>query len=115
MKCPKVAFRRVLNAPNRETYTYCHEANSATGACASGIVGDRTAGGGLGCSRRFGVRVRVHRRRGVVLGGTALALTLVALILAAEFTHGLTIRGIASWAATTIVVWLVTTVGAISL
>jgi hypothetical protein len=42
-------------------------------------------------------------------------LTLVALILAAELTQGLTIRGIASWAATTVVVWLVTTVGAISL
>ncbi len=30
-------------------------------------------------------------------------------------THGLTIRGIASWVAATVVVWLVTTVGAISL
>ena len=51
----------------------------------------------------------------LLLGGTGLALTLVALGLASEFTHGLTIRGVASWIAATIVVWLVTTVGAISL
>jgi len=51
----------------------------------------------------------------LLLGGTGLALTLVALILASQFTHGLTIRGIASWSAATIVVWLVTTIGAISL
>jgi len=37
------------------------------------------------------------------------------LSLASVATHGLTIHGIASWVATTIVVWLVTTVGAISL
>ncbi len=48
-------------------------------------------------------------------GGTALVLTLVALSLASAVTRGLTIRGIASWFAATIVVWLVTTVGAISL
>ena len=40
---------------------------------------------------------------------------LVALILASASTHGLTIQGVASWVAVTIVVWLVTTVGAISL
>jgi hypothetical protein len=51
----------------------------------------------------------------LLLGGTGLALTLVALALASEFTHGLTIRGTASWIAATIVVWLVTTVGAICL
>jgi hypothetical protein len=51
----------------------------------------------------------------LLLGGTGLALTLVALSLASVLTHGLTIRGIASWIAATIVVWLVTTVGAISL
>ncbi|HSS26151.1 MAG TPA: hypothetical protein VLL82_17570 [Mycobacterium sp.] len=51
----------------------------------------------------------------LLLGGTGLALTLVALILASVLTHGLTIRGVASWFAATIVVWLVTTVGAISL
>jgi hypothetical protein len=51
----------------------------------------------------------------LLLGGTGLALTLVSLILASAVTHGLTIQGFASWVATTIVVWLVTTVGAISL
>ena len=56
-----------------------------------------------------------HGYASLLLGGTGLALTLVALSLAAELTHGLTIRGIASWVATTVVVWLVTTVGAISL
>jgi Mycobacterial 4 TMS phage holin, superfamily IV len=51
----------------------------------------------------------------LLLGGTGLALTLIALSLASVLTHGLTIRGVASWLAATIVVWLVTTVGAISL
>ncbi|HET9891175.1 MAG TPA: hypothetical protein VFQ42_11805 [Mycobacterium sp.] len=51
----------------------------------------------------------------LLLGGSGLVLTLVALGLAAALTHGLTIRGAASWLATTIVVWLVTTIGAISL
>ena len=54
-------------------------------------------------------------RGGLLLGGTGLALTIVALSLASVLTHGLTIRGIASWVAATVVVWLVTTVGAISL
>ncbi len=51
----------------------------------------------------------------LLLGGTGLVLTLVALALASALTHGLTIRGVASWAATTVVVWLITTIGAISL
>jgi uncharacterized membrane protein YvlD (DUF360 family) len=51
----------------------------------------------------------------LLLGGTGLALTLIALSLASALTHGLTIHGFASWIAATIVVWLVTTVGAISL
>ncbi len=51
----------------------------------------------------------------LLMGGTGLVLTLVALSLASAVTRGLTIRGIASWFAATIVVWLVTTVGAISL
>jgi hypothetical protein len=50
----------------------------------------------------------------LLLGGTGLALTIVALAIAAALTHGLTIHGFASWLAATIVVWLVTTVGAIS-
>ncbi|OBI45487.1 phage holin family protein [Mycobacterium sp. E796] len=51
----------------------------------------------------------------LLLGGAGLVLTLVALSLAATFTHGLTIHGAASWLAATIIVWLVTTIGAISL
>ncbi|HTX95713.1 MAG TPA: hypothetical protein VME67_13210 [Mycobacterium sp.] len=56
-----------------------------------------------------------HAYASLLLGGVGLVLTFVALSLAAAFTHGLTIRGAASWLATTIVVWLVTTVGAIFL
>jgi len=56
-----------------------------------------------------------HGYASLLLGGTGLALTIVALSLASVLTHGLTIRGIASWVATTVVAWLVTTVGAISL
>jgi Mycobacterial 4 TMS phage holin, superfamily IV len=56
-----------------------------------------------------------HGYASLLLGGTGLALTIVALSLASLSTHGLTIRGVASWVATTVVVWLVTTVGAISL
>lgn len=51
----------------------------------------------------------------LLFGGTGLALTVVALGLASGFTHGLILHGGASWIATTIVVWLVTTVGAITL
>jgi superfamily IV 4 TMS phage holin len=42
------------------------------------------------------------------LGGIGLVSTLVALILAAVLSHGLSIRGIGSWLAATLVVWLVT-------
>jgi hypothetical protein len=56
-----------------------------------------------------------HAYASLLLGGIGLALTIVALSLASLLTHGLTIRGSASWVATTVVVWLVTTVGAISL
>jgi hypothetical protein len=56
-----------------------------------------------------------HYYASLFLGGTGLALTVVALGLASGLTHGLTIHGFASWLATTVVVWLVTTIGAISL
>ena len=56
-----------------------------------------------------------YRYASLLLGGTGLALTIVALILASVLTHGLTIDGMASWLATTVVVWLVTTIGAIAL
>jgi hypothetical protein len=56
-----------------------------------------------------------HGYASLLLGGTGLALTVFALLLAAAVTHGLTIRGMAAWMATTLVVWLVTTIGAVSL
>jgi hypothetical protein len=42
------------------------------------------------------------------LGGIGLVSTLAALILASVLTTGLSIRGIGSWIAATVVVWLVT-------
>ncbi|MCV7444589.1 hypothetical protein H7K33_20345 [Mycobacterium paraense] len=51
----------------------------------------------------------------LLLGASGLVLTLVALALAVVFTHGLTIHGVASWAAAIVLVWLITTIGAISL
>lgn len=51
----------------------------------------------------------------LVLGATGLALTVVALIIAAAVTRGLDIPDTPSRVATTVVVWLVTTVGAIML
>lgn len=56
-----------------------------------------------------------HEYASLLMGGTGLALTVFALVLASAETHGFTIRGMASWVATTLVVWLVTTIGAISL
>jgi hypothetical protein len=51
----------------------------------------------------------------LLLGGTGLALTLVALSLAAVITQGVALRSVESWVAATIVVWLITTIGAIVL
>jgi hypothetical protein len=56
-----------------------------------------------------------HGYASLLLGGTGLVLTAFALSLAAALTHGVTIRGATSWIAATVVVWLVTTLGAISL
>jgi uncharacterized membrane protein YvlD (DUF360 family) len=56
-----------------------------------------------------------HRYLSLLLGGTGLALTIAALALASTLTRGITIDGMASWLATTVVVWLVTTIGAITL
>jgi hypothetical protein len=56
-----------------------------------------------------------YRCAPLFLGGTGLALTIAALILASVLTYGLTIEGAESWLATTVVVWLVTTIGAITL
>ena len=56
-----------------------------------------------------------HRYASLLLGGTGLALTIVALILASIVMRGLAIDGMPSWLTTTVVVWLVTTIGAITL
>lgn len=42
------------------------------------------------------------------LGGIGLLSTLVALLLASVFTSGLSIRGIGSWIAATVLVWVIT-------
>lgn len=49
------------------------------------------------------------------LGGSGLASTIVALLLASVGMQELTMNGIARWLATTVIVWLVTTIGAITL
>ena len=42
------------------------------------------------------------------LGGIGLVSTFAALLLASLLSHGLSIRGVGSWIAATVVVWLVT-------
>ncbi|BBZ31830.1 phage holin family protein [Mycolicibacterium confluentis] len=49
------------------------------------------------------------------LGGIGLVSTLAALILASVLTDGLTIRGIGSWVAGTVVVWVVTAIATLLL
>lgn len=56
-----------------------------------------------------------HGYASLLLGGSGLVLTVLALVLAAASTHGLVIEAFPSWLATTLVVWLLTTIGAISL
>ncbi|OBB32490.1 hypothetical protein A5792_01970 [Mycolicibacterium peregrinum] len=56
-----------------------------------------------------------NRYASAFLGGIGLVSTLVALILASVLTHGLSISGIGSWIAATVVVWLVTAVATVVL
>ncbi len=56
-----------------------------------------------------------HRYASAFLGGIGLVSTLVALILASVLTHGLSIRGLGSWIAATVVVWLVTAIATLVL
>lgn len=56
-----------------------------------------------------------HDYASLLLGGTGLALTVLALAVGAAVTHGLSMDGFAAWLATTLVVWLITTIGAICL
>ena len=56
-----------------------------------------------------------HGYASLLLGGTGLLLTIASLGLATTLSTGFTIPGMACWVATTLVVWLVTTIGAVSL
>ena len=56
-----------------------------------------------------------NRYASAFLGGIGLVSTLVALVLASVFTRGLSISGIGSWIAATVVVWLVTAVATVAL
>lgn len=56
-----------------------------------------------------------NRYASAFLGGIGLVSTFVALILASVLTHGLSIRGIGSWIAATVLVWLVTAVATVVL
>lgn len=49
------------------------------------------------------------------LGGIGLVSTFVALVLASLLSNGLSIRGIGSWVAATVLVWLVTAVATVVL
>jgi hypothetical protein len=49
------------------------------------------------------------------LGGIGLVATLAALILASLFSSGISIRGIGSWIAATVLVWLVTAIATLVL
>jgi hypothetical protein len=56
-----------------------------------------------------------RRYASALLGGVGLISTLIALIVASVFVHGITIRGFGSWAAATVVVWLVTAIATLLL
>jgi hypothetical protein len=56
-----------------------------------------------------------HQYESLLLGTSGLALTIIALTTGAILPHGLIIHGLTSWLATTVVVWLTTTIGAITL
>ena len=49
------------------------------------------------------------------LGGIGLVSTLAALVLASLFSSGISIRGIGSWIAATVIVWLVTAIATLVL
>lgn len=56
-----------------------------------------------------------NRYASAFLGGIGLVSTLVALVLASVLTRGLTISGVGSWVAATVLVWLVTAVATVLL
>lgn len=54
---------------------------------------------------------QVHRRAPAVVGGVGIISTFVALLITATLTNGLTIHGFGTWAAATLLVWLITAIG----
>ena len=56
-----------------------------------------------------------NRYASAFLGGIGLLSTLAALILASLFSSGISIRGIGSWIAATVIVWLVTAIATVIL
>ncbi|WP_395311014.1 hypothetical protein V4U86_09590 [Mycobacterium sp. AMU20-3851] len=56
-----------------------------------------------------------NRYASAFLGGIGLLSTLAALILASLFSSGISIRGIGSWIAATVIVWLVTALATVIL
>ena len=54
----------------------------------------------------------LRRSPGPVLGGVALIATLVSLIVTTLLTDGLSIRGVGTWVAATVIVWLGSVVAA---
>jgi uncharacterized membrane protein YvlD (DUF360 family) len=59
--------------------------------------------------------VQMKRRRAAVLGGAALLATLISLIVADLLSDGLTIEGVGTWIAATVIVWLAALLAAIVL
>ena len=55
------------------------------------------------------------RYASALLGGIGLITTFAALFVATLFSNGLAIRGVGSWIAATVVVWLVTAVATVLL
>jgi Mycobacterial 4 TMS phage holin, superfamily IV len=114
----------------QQPYDRSHGATSAARGGLSGIFGDRTAGCRV-ADTPFSVSVSgfitavlvysvaqailapfifkmASRYASAFLGGIGLVSTLIALILASVLTHRLTIRGLGSWVAATVLVWVVT-------
>lgn len=59
--------------------------------------------------------VQMKRRRAAVLGGAALLATLISLIVADLLSDGLTIEGVGTWIAATVIVWLAALLAALIL
>ena len=67
-----------------------------------------------GILSRFFLKM-ASRYASAFLGGIGLLSTLAALILASLFSSGISIRGIGSWIAATVIVWLVTAIATVVL